>query len=233
MITDPQPTIRRLALTLVTAAVRGDPGTIKALLRAADPDEFATVVHTTLTLARTLAGQLLTPQGMMGADLWLTETARGHPCAETRLGAELVLAHSQTVGEFDEMVAIGIGSYNAVCCEADEGFEEVLTAGMLCWRSLLTPAATAAGPIMIGNVAAGLWGSIRSAEPASPKLEGTGGTVKFRTNAEDSPPQPRLAIPAEAEIADRRPQPPPIIPAGAPISYRGLSIRLAQERGTW
>ena len=225
MITDPQPTTRRLAITMVTAAVRGDAGTVLALLRAVDDDELATVVHTTLALARAVAGQLLTPRGLMGADLWLAETARGHPCAETRLGAALVLAHAQTVGEFDELVVIGVGAYNAVCIEADEGFDEVFTAGMLCWRSLLTIAATAAGPIMVANCAGMLWGG--AAEP--PKLEGTGGTLKHRTNTD--PPQPMLAIPPEAEVADRRPQPRAIIPAGAPVSLRGLAILRQRERG--
>jgi hypothetical protein len=74
-----------------------------------------------------------------------------------------------------------------------------------------------------------LWGS--GAEPAPPKpIEGTE-TLRARTKAEDSPPQPTLVIPRETEIADRRPQPRAIIPAGAPVSLRGLAIRRQQERG--
>ena len=112
MITDPQPTVRRLAISMVAAAMRSDAGTIVALLRAVDDGDIAPVVHSALTLARTLAGQLLTAVGMIGADLWLAEAARGHPCRDTRAGAELILAHSQTLGEFDEMIVIGVGEYN-------------------------------------------------------------------------------------------------------------------------
>ena len=227
VITDPQPVTRRLAITLVTAAMRGDAGTIKALLRAADPDEFAELVHCTLTLVRSLAGQLLTPRGLLAADLWLAEAARGHPCAETGLGAELVLAHAQT--EFDDMVEIAVGEYNRVCCEADEEFEEVLTAGLLCWRSLLNMAATAAAPCMIGNTAAELWGH-RRAKPVPPKLEETGGIVKHQTNTD--PPGPTLAAPPETMVLHRPYRPyQAYLPAGAPVSLRGLAIRRQQERG--
>lgn len=239
MITAPEPITRRVAVSMVAAAVRGDAGTVKALVWAADPDGFAVLVHCALTLARTLAGQLLTAQGMMGADLWLAETARGHPCRDTRAGAELVLAHEAVVVAESAVVAaesgagelldIAVGAYNAVCLAADEGFDEVFTAAMLCWRSVLTPAATAAGPCMVGNVAAQLWGS---AKPAPPKLERTGGTVKFGTRADDdSPPRPRLAIPAEAAVEGlRRPQPLPFVPTGSPVSLRGLALRREQER---
>jgi hypothetical protein len=232
VITDPQPTTRRLAITMVTAAVRGDAGTVKALLRAVDDDELATVVHTTLALARAVAGQLLTAAGMMGADLWLAEASRGHPCAETRLGAALVLAHAQTVGEFDELVVIGVGAYNAVCIEADEGFDEVFTAGMLCWRSLLTIAATSAGPIMVANTAHRLWDA---PEPAKPRpIEGTETLFGTRTKAEaeGSPPGPALSVPAECEVAGG-PPPWPTAPAGAPISLRGVAIRRLQDSGVW
>ena len=231
MIADPQPITRRLAITMVTAAMRGDAGTIKALLRAVDDSELATVVHCTLSLARALAGQLLTPRGLLAADLWLTECARGHPCADTRLGAQLVLAHAQTVGEFDDLVVIGIGSYNAVCLKADEVFEEAFTAGMLCWRSLLTPAATAAGPVLVGNCAAALWGG---AEPTPPELETEGTPMKFRTRGDEtgSPPQPTLAVPPEAEVVQRPYRPyQAYLPPGAPVSLRGLAIRRQQERG--
>jgi hypothetical protein len=227
MITDPQPITRRLAITLVVAALRGDPGTVRALLLAADPAQLANVVHCALSLARSLAGQLLTPQGLIGADLWLAEAARGHPCRDTQLGAELVLAHEAVVVAegFGELLDTAVGAYNALCCECEQ-FEDVFVAAMLCWRSLLTPAATAAGPIMVGNMAARLWAG--GAEPTPPKLEGEGTTVKFKSRDESGP---RLAIPREAEVADRRPQPQAIIPAGAPVSLRGLAIRLQQERG--
>lgn len=228
MITDPQPTVRRLAISMVAAAMRSDAGTIVALLRAVDDGDIAPVVHSALTLARTLAGQLLTAVGMIGADLWLAEAARGHPCRDTRAGAELILAHSQTLGEFDEMIVIGVGEYNRVCVEADEGFDEVFAAAMLCWRSLLTPAATAAGPVMVGNTAGMLWAST---EPTPPKPEGTETLfgARTKTETEDSP-GPRLSIPAECEVAGG-PPPRPTIPAGAPISLRGLALRRAQERG--
>lgn len=232
MITDhPQPITRRLAITLVTAGLRSDGGTVKALLRAADPDEFAVLVACTLELARALAGQLLTPRGLLAADLWLAECARGHPCAETRLGAELVLAHEAVAAaeESGDMIDVAVGAYNAVCCQADEEFdeefEEVLTAGLLCWRSLLTPAATAALPVMVGNVAGQLWGG-------APKLEGEGTTMKFKSRDETGPPQPTLAIPPEAEVVHRPYRPyQAYLPAGTRISYRGLALRLRQERG--
>jgi hypothetical protein len=56
----------------------------------------------------------------------------------------------------------------------------------------------------------------------------------FRTKPEESPPQPqpRLAIPMECEVAGGAP-PRPTIPVGAPISYRGLTIRRQQDSGTW
>jgi hypothetical protein len=224
VITTPEPTTRRVALSMVTAAVRGDAGTVKALVWAADPDGFAVLVHATLTLARTLAGQLLTASGLMACDLWLAETARGHPCAETRLGAELALAHSQTLGEFDELVVRGIGAYNAVCLAADEGFDEVFTAAMLCWRTLLPQAATAAGPILVANCASMLWGG--AAQPKPERTEMFGARTK---PVEDSPPGPSLSIPVEAEVVRRPPR--PTIPAGAPVSYRGLSILRRQEQG--
>jgi hypothetical protein len=230
MITDPQPITRRLAITLVVAALRGDPGTVRALLLAADPAQLANVVHCALTLARSLAAQLLTARGLIGCDLWLAEAARGHPCSNTRAGAALILAHEAVVvAESDgEMLDLAVGEYNALCCESEQ-FEEVFVEAMLCWRSLLQPAATSAGPIMVGNMAARLWGG--GAEPTPPKLEGEGTTVKFKSRDEKWPPQPRLAIPPETAVADRRPQPRAIIPAGAPISSRGLAIRRQQERG--
>jgi hypothetical protein len=238
MITDPQPNTRRLAISLVSAAVRGDAGAVKALIYAADLDGFGALVHCTLTLVHTLAGQLLTPQGLIGADLWLAETARGHPCAETRAGAELVLAHEAVVAAEDDVVAascdaaellgIAVGAYNAVCLQFDDEFAEVLTAAMILWHHLLPQAATAAGPIVIGNVAGGLWGG---ADP--PKLESTGGTLKHRTNNTD-PPGPRLAIPPEAQtVYAYGPPPGPTAPAGAPISLRGVAIRRLQDSGVW
>ena len=238
VITDPQPVTRRLAISMVAAAARGDAGAVKALVWAADPDGFAVLVHCALTLARTLAGQLLTPQGMMGADLWLAETARGHPRSDTRAGAALILAHEAVVVAESavvaaetgagEMLDIAVGAYNAICLAADEGFDEVFTAAMLCWRNLLPQAATMAGPIIIGNVAGGLWGG---AEP--PKLESTGGTLKHRTNNTD-PPGPRLAIPPEAQtVYAYGPPPGPTAPAGVPISLRGVAIRRLQDSGVW
>jgi hypothetical protein len=231
VITDPQsPTTRRLAISMVTAALRSDVGTILALLRAVDDGDLATVVYSALSLVRALAGRLLTPQGSLAADLWLAETARADPSLATRAGAELVLAHSQTVGEFDALVVVGVGEYNAICCEADDGFDEVFTAGMLCWRSLLTIAATAAGPVLVGNTAAMLWGST---EPSPPKAEGTETLFGARTEIlEDSPPGPRMAIPDEAQVV-RRPARPyqAYLPPGAPVSLRGLAILRRQEQG--
>jgi hypothetical protein len=233
MITDPEPITRRLAITLVVAALRGDAGTVRALLYAADPDGFAVLVHSTLTLARALAVQLRSPQGLMAADVWLAECARGHPCRDTRLGAALILAHAMTcyppvetavVAEtFGEMFTIGAATYNEVCCEADERFTEVLTAAGVLWHQLLPEAGTASGPCMVGNTAITLW-------PAPPKLEGTVGTVKHRTKADPAPPRPKLPIPPEAQVAGGPPARPYFAP-GVPVSLRGLAIRLARERG--
>jgi hypothetical protein len=233
VITTPEPVTRRLAVTLVIAAMRGDAGTVRALLYAADPDESAVLVYSTLTLARTLAASLRTSQGMLAADLWLCECARDHPYRDTRLGAALILAHTMTAetasaGEtFDELCEIGVGAYNEVCCEADDRFVDVLTAAMLCLHSLLPEAGTAAGPCMVGNTAITLWGS--GAEPEGKPM------FRARTPAEDSPPQPTLAIPPEAEVAGG-PAPWPYqvaVPPGAAISLRGAAIRRQQQSGLW
>jgi hypothetical protein len=103
----------------------------------------------------------------------------------------------------------------------------VLTAALILWHMLLTELGTSAGPIMVGNVASALWG-VRSTEP-----EGTG-MFKSRIREENGPPQPKLAIPREAEPLPPRPElQPAYVPAGQPISYRGLLIRRQQESGLW
>ena len=100
---------------MVTAAVRGDAGTVKALLRAVDDDDLAAVVHTTLMLARALAGQLLTTARHDGRR---PVVGRNRPRAshapKPGSAPSWCWPTAQTVGEFDEMVVIGIGAYNAV-----------------------------------------------------------------------------------------------------------------------
>jgi hypothetical protein len=103
---------------LVTAAARGDAGAVQALVLAADADEFPVLVYSTLGLARALAVNLRTEQGMLAVDLWLAECARDHPCSDTRAGAALVLAHEAVaVAESDsDMLDLAVGEYNQTCC---------------------------------------------------------------------------------------------------------------------
>jgi hypothetical protein len=205
----------------------GDPGTVRALLLAADPGQLATVVHCALTLARTLAAGLHTPQGMLAADLWLAECARDHPCRDTRLGAELILAQGMTCDPAGDLFEFGVAVYNAVCCEADDRFTEVLTAALVLWHMLLTEVGTAAGSIMVSNVAGQLWAG---AEPAD---EGTR-NLRARIREHDSTPRPTLPLPPGTEpLPPRPPLQPAYVPAGQPISYRGLWIRRQQESGLW
>jgi hypothetical protein len=238
MITAPGPTARRLAITLVTAAVRGDAGAVRALLLAADLDGFGTLVHCTLTLARSLAVQLRSGQGLMACDVWLAECSRDeHRSRESRLGAQLVLAHAMTqpppvetitsIETFGDVFNVGASTFNEVCASAGDGFAEVLTSALMLWHQVLPELSITSGPVLVGNTAAALW----AAEPAAPKLESTGGTLKHRTHTDD-PPQPLLAIPVEAQViyASGRPPRAPLAP-GAPISLRGLAVLRRQEQG--
>jgi hypothetical protein len=234
----PQPATREAAIAIVTAANRGDVATVTAILDAYDVAEFVPALHAALNLTRALAVQLRTAPGLMACDVWLAETAREHPSRDTRLAAALILAHAMTrypptetvtaAETFGDVFNVGASTFNQVCISADERIVEVLAAVTVLWHHLLPELNTAAGPCVIGNTAGRLWSGDRRAEPAPPKPEGTE-TLRFRTKAEDSPPQPTLTAPPEAEVVRRPPR--PTIPAGAPVSYRGLSILLRQERG--
>jgi hypothetical protein len=239
MITAPEPDTRQAAISLVTAALRGDVDAVRCVIDAYDVDEFVPAVHAALALARAIAVQLRSPQGLMGADVWLAECSRGHPCRDTRIAAELILAHALTVYPQAETVAvaetfgpmfnIGASTFNEVCCVAGDRFVEIFTAATVLWHQLLPELGTTSGPIMVGNVAGQLWAS---AEPTPPKpIEGTE-TLRTKTNAEDSPPRPHLAAPPETEVVQRPYRPyQAYLPAGAPVSLRGLAIRRQQERG--
>jgi hypothetical protein len=238
--TVPEPATREAAISLVVAANRGDVAAVTAQLDDYDAvGEFVAALHATLALARALAVQLRSPQGLMACDAWLAETSREHPSRDTRIAAALILGHAMTrypptetvtVAEtYGEMYNVGASTFNAVCCEADERITAVFAAALVLWHHLLPELVAASGPCMIGNTAGQLWGG--AAEPTPPKLEGTPTTLRARMKAEDSPPpQPALSIPRECEVV-RRP-PAPRIPAGAVINLRGLGElrrREAQE----
>jgi len=201
MTTVPLPDTRASAISLVTAAIRGDVDTVRFALDMCDVDEFVPMFHASLALARALASRLRSPEGLMAVDVKLAEISRNHPSRDVRLAAQLILGHGQTcyppvetvtaAETFDHLYSIGADTFNAACRTADYGIIDVFVAALAMWRLLLPEADIAARASMVCNVGGQLWAS---AEPAPPKLEGTG-TLRVKTKAEDSPPQPTLAIP--------------------------------------
>jgi hypothetical protein len=231
MITTPEPATRSSAIFLVTSAFRGDAARVRWALDACDEAEFVPMFHASLDLMRELARKLRSPEGLMSLDVWLSEISHDeHHGRDERLAARLILAHAMTCYPPVETVAVAetfgpifnaaASTFNEVCTEADYRIVDVFAAALALWRTLLPEVNTTPGACVVCITAGQLWAS---AEPE--------GTSKLRIREHDSPPQPTLAIPPEAEVVRRPPQ--PTIPAGAPVSYRGLSIRLAQERGTW
>jgi hypothetical protein len=227
MTTVPLPDTCRTAINIVVAGLRGDDDAVKDALSASYDDDFAMMIHATLDLMRGLASRLRTPDALLALDIKLSEISREHRSRDVRLAAEIIVAHTQTVGETsDDFYTLGVNAYNAACVATDNRFGEAFGEVMAVWRMLIPEVDTDAAACIVAGAAAQLWG-IRSAEPDQP--EGTE-TLKHRTNTD--PPQPRLPIPPEADVV-RRPYRPyqAYLPPAAPVSYRGLALRLAQERG--
>jgi hypothetical protein len=228
--TVPMPDTRQAAIGIVCAAIKGDTDAIADALYSADGDGFGALIRASLNLFRALASRLRSAGGLLAVDVRLCEISREYYSRDTTVAAQLIVGHAQTcfppdddAETFAELHDLGADTFNAAIDEAGNRFEQVFAAAMLLWRSLLPEAETC----MVGSAAAELWGT-RSAEPEGMPM------FRARTPAEDSPPQPTLAIPPEAEVAGG-PAPWPYqvqVPPGA-ISLRGAAIRRLQLSGLW
>jgi hypothetical protein len=180
------PDTRASAISLVTAAIRGDVDTVRFALDMCDVDEFVPMFHASLALARALASRLRSPEGLMAVDVKLAEISRNHPSRDVRLAAQLILGHGQTcyppvetvtaAETFDHLYSIGADTFNAACRAADYGIIDVFVAALAMWRLLLPEADIDARASMVCNVAGQLWASAehhrnrRWRSPARPKL---------------------------------------------------------------
>jgi hypothetical protein len=231
MTTVPLPTTCRTAINIVVAGLRGDDDAVKDALSASYDDGFAMVVYATLDLMRGLAARLRTPDALLALDIKLSEISREHRSRDVRLAAEIIVAHTQTTGETsDDFYTLGVGAYNAACVATDNRFGEAFGEVMMVWRMLLPEVDTDAAACIVAGAVAQLWG-IRGDELAPPKDEGTTTTVRTRIRDENGPPQPqpRLAIPAEAAVAERRPARAYLTPR-APVNLAGLAELRRREQ---
>jgi len=97
MITAPEPSTSASAISLVTAALRGDVDSVRFALDMCDVDEFVPTFHAGLALVRALALRLRSAEGLMSLDCWLAETSHDeHRSHDARLAARLLLGHAQT-----------------------------------------------------------------------------------------------------------------------------------------
>ncbi len=250
MTTVPLPDTRQAAISLVVAAIRGDDDAVRFALDMCDADEFVPMFHASLALLRALASRLRSAEGLMAVDVKLAEISREHRNRDTCLAAQLILGHARTcyppietitaAETFDNFYSIGASTFNDACCRAHYGIIDVFMVALAMWRSLLPEVVTAAGPCMVGNVAAQLWG-IR-AEPAPPEpirnLDGrTALTIENRdverrasTDMTPPPPPPPTLPPgaprARGEVGPGGIPARPILPPGVPlsrVSLRGLA----------
>jgi hypothetical protein len=241
MTTVPMPDTREAAISLVTAALRGDVDSVRCAIDMCDVDEWVPMFHASLAWLRAMASRLRSPEGLMALDVRVAEISRNHPNRDMRLATRLILGHAQTCSppkesitaaeSFENFYSIGAHTFNAACCEADYRVTDIFVVVLAMWRSLLPEVDTDARPAMVCNVAGQLWGS--GAGPAPPPIENLRTGPRIMKVDDSTPPRATMAAPLETRVRqwDDGPPPRPTIPAGAPVSLRGLAIRRLQERG--